>query len=179
MDAALFCQIFFSLGTVIDVGGPLIPSFREYIMEYGSRSTTPSTSITSRTTSRQKSFPRVLKLIGSFQVPHTWFTHYYIISVASSIFWAFQIYTQGFAFDFLASCSKSRPATMTVNQVLLAWSLMMAQGTRRLYESVAFTKPSQSQMWAGLWVIGMAFYLFMGISVWIEGIGWFTALIVV
>jgi 3-oxo-5-alpha-steroid 4-dehydrogenase 3 len=167
MDPARLCQIFFSLGTAVDVSGPLIPPFREYIMNYGSRSTT-STSTSSRR--HQNTFARLLEYIGSFQVPHTWFTHYYVISVASSVFWAVQISTQGTAFEFLASISKSRPATMTANQVFLAWLLMTIQGTRRLYESIAFTKPSQSKMWVGTWIIGMAFYVFMGISVWIEGI---------
>lgn len=60
---------------------------------------------------------------------------------------------------------------MTVNQLTLSWTLMALQGSRRLYESFTLTKPSQSKMWVGLWAIGIAYYLFMGISVWIEGIG--------
>ena len=65
---------------------------------------------------------------------------------------------------------------MTEGQIFLVWMLMAIQGTRRLYESIVFTKPSQSKMWAGMWVIGMAFYVFMGISIWVEGIGWFPGL---
>jgi 3-oxo-5-alpha-steroid 4-dehydrogenase 3 len=172
MDVALLCQIFFSLGTTIDVGGPMIPPFRKYIMNYGPRST-DSTSIPSKFASHQGKIASLLEYVGSFQVPHTWFTHYYVISVASSVFWAFQIYVHGTAFELLASFSTPRPATMTADQVFLAWLLMAIQGTRRLYESITFTKPSQSKMWAGMWIIGMAFYVFMGISVWIEGIGWF------
>ncbi|KAE9379211.1 3-oxo-5-alpha-steroid 4-dehydrogenase-like protein [Stipitochalara longipes BDJ] len=163
MDPALFCQIFYCLGTVIDVGGPLIPSFREYIMNYGSRSITSTES----GSSRQSTLARLLKYVGSFQVPHTWFAHYYVLSVASSVFWAIQIFTQGAAFEFLASFSKSKPAT-TANQAFMAWLLMAIQGTRRLYECIAFVKPTQSKMWAGMWIIGMAFYVCMGISVWIE-----------
>lgn len=172
MDVALLCQIFFSLGTAIDVGGPMIPPFRKYIMNYGPRSTI-STSIPSKSASHQSKIVSVLECVGSFQVPHKWFTHYYVISVASSVFWAFQIYVHGTAFELIASFSKPRPAAMTADQVFLAWLLMAIQGTRRLYESIAFTKPSQSKMWAGMWIIGMAFYVFMGISVWIEGIGLF------
>jgi 3-oxo-5-alpha-steroid 4-dehydrogenase 3 len=170
MDPALFCQIFFSLGTAVDVGGTLVPPFRECIMDYGSRSTFSSSgpSMGERPQSRTTKF---LEYVGSFQVPHTWFTHYYVVSVASSIFWALQIYRDGTAFEFLASLSYSRPATMTVNQVFLAWLCMEIQGARRLYESIVFTKSSQSKMWAGLWMIGIAFYVFIGISVWIEGIG--------
>jgi len=170
MDPALFCQIFFGLGTVVDVGGTLIPPFREYIMNYGSRSTF-STSGPSTPKCPQSKITRLLEHIGSFQVPHAWFTHYYVVSVSSSVFWALQIYIGGTAFEFLASLSDSRNATMTVGQVFLAWLFMAIQGARRLYESMVFTKPSQSKMWAGLWMIGIAFYVCIGVSVWIEGIG--------
>jgi 3-oxo-5-alpha-steroid 4-dehydrogenase 3 len=169
MDPALFCQIFYSIGTAIDVGGPLISPFREYIMNYGFRSNTSTAS----GSSRQITFTTVLEYIGSFRVPHTWFTHYYLISVASSVFWVIQIFTQGMAFEFLASFSKPRSETMSVDQAFLAWLLMAIQGTRRLYECITFMKPTQSKMWAGTWIIGMAFYVCMGISVWIEGIGLF------
>ena len=94
-----------------------------------------------------------------------------MVSVSSSVFWALQIYIGGTAFEFLASLSDSRNATMTVGQVFLAWLFMAIQGARRLYESMVFTKPSQSKMWAGLWMIGIAFYVCIGVSVWIEGIG--------
>jgi 3-oxo-5-alpha-steroid 4-dehydrogenase 3 len=165
MDPALLCRIFFSLGTAVAIGGTIIPPFREHIMNYGPRSTT-STTISEQ---HKTKITRFLEYVGSFQVLHAWFTHYYVVSVASSVFWAHQIYTHGTAFKFLASLSESRPATMTLNQVFLAWLFMAVQGVRRLYESIVFTKQSQSRMWAGLWIIGIAFYVFMGISVWIEG----------
>ncbi|PQE16092.1 3-oxo-5-alpha-steroid 4-dehydrogenase protein [Rutstroemia sp. NJR-2017a WRK4] len=59
---------------------------------------------------------------------------------------------------------------MSVNQVALAWTLMALQGGRRLYESLTLTKPSESKMWVGLWGIGIAYYIAIGVSVWIEGI---------
>jgi 3-oxo-5-alpha-steroid 4-dehydrogenase 3 len=60
---------------------------------------------------------------------------------------------------------------MTLNQVVLAWSFMALQGTRRLYESITLAKPSKAKMWVGLWVIGVAYYIVMGIAVWVEGLG--------
>lgn len=169
MDPAILCQLFFGLGTAVSIGGTLIPQFRKEIMNYGPRSTlskppTPSEGTTSN-------FNKVLEFVASFQVPHAWFTHYYVVSVASSIFWAFQIYKRGVAFEYVASLSNSTTSTMTVNQVVLAWSFMTIQGVRRLYESIIFTKQSQSKMWAGLWIIGIGFYVFMGVSVWIDGTG--------
>lgn len=167
MDPSSLCKAFFFLGAAVDIGGTLIPSFREQIMNYGSRGTNPSAS--SKDQKKQPS--NLLEYVASIQVPHVWFTQYYVVSVASSIFWGYQIYTRGRAFEFLASYSQPQSDTMTVNQVVLAWSFMVFQGARRLYESLTLTKPSQSKMWFGLWIIGIAYYVFVGISVWIEGIG--------
>ncbi|KAK2630228.1 hypothetical protein QTJ16_001048 [Diplocarpon rosae] len=166
MDPSLLCKTFFLLGTAVDIGGTLNPSFREQIMNYGSRGTTPST-----TAKEQKKQPLSLfKYVASIQVPHTWFAHYYVVSVLSSIFWGYQIYNRGSAFKLLATYAQPKPTTMSVNQVILAWALMAFQGSRRLYECITLTRPSQSRMWAGLWLIGIAYYAVMGVSVWIEGV---------
>ncbi|KAH7412374.1 3-oxo-5-alpha-steroid 4-dehydrogenase-like protein [Cadophora sp. MPI-SDFR-AT-0126] len=162
MDPSLLCKAFFCFGTAVDIGGTLFPSFREYIMTYGSRGTDSHIS--------KSQSQSLFHFIASIQVPHTWFTHYYVVSVASSIFWAIQIYSHGPVFEFLASYSRPKDS-MTVNQVFLAWLMMAFQGTRRLYESLTLAKSSQSQMWIGLWLIGIAYYAFIGVSVWIEGAG--------
>jgi 3-oxo-5-alpha-steroid 4-dehydrogenase 3 len=167
MDPGLLCKAFFALGTAVDLGGTLIPSFRQQIMNYGSRGSTPSTKSQE---AQQSQLAKLFNIVASFQVPHTWFTHYYLVSVASSIFWGVQIFTRGPAFEYLASQTPETASWMTVNQVFLAWFFMTLQGTRRLYESITLTKPSQSKMWVGLWLLGIAYYIFMGISVWVEGI---------
>jgi len=165
MDPAQLCKIFFGIGTAVDLGGTLIPPFRERIMNYGSRGTN------SKTSEPETKTANLLDYIASLEVPHTWFTHYYAVSTGSSVFWAHQILTRGQAFKLLAAYSRpTTSASMTANQVLLAWSMMSVQGTRRLYESITLTKPSKSKMWIGLWAIGIAYYLAIGITVWIEGI---------
>lgn len=168
MDPALICKVFFTLGTAVDLAGPLIPSFRRQIMNYGSRGIDISHPEPKSTKNQLRN---LFDQIASFQVPHTWFTHYYILSVASSLFWGFQILTNGRILQFLASCSSEHHSAMTLSQVYIAWFMMAFQGLRRLYESLSLTKPSQSKMWAGLWILGLAFYAVMGVSVWIEGIG--------
>lgn len=168
MELSFLCRAFFGLGAVVSIGGILLPSFRTHIMNYGSRSTTITTS-SSKPKESKDFIDRILRVVGSVQIPHSWFTHYYVVSVLSSCFWGYQIYTRGTVFKFLASHSH-QGTNMTVNHVVLAWTLMLAQGIRRLYESLTLTKPSQSKMWVGLWVIGMGYYIFIGIAVWIEGI---------
>lgn len=162
MDAALLCKLFFYLGATVDIGGTLIPSFREKIMNYGSRSTTSH---------RPPSSSSLFEYVASIQVPHTWFTHYYIVSVLSSMFWGYQIYTRGPVLGFLASHAHPETSKVTANQALLGWLFMAIQGSRRLHESITLTKSSRSTMWFGLWLVGMAYYVVMGTSVWIEGAG--------
>lgn len=80
---------------------------------------------------------------------------------------------QGAAVKALASysSSKSPEKSMSKEQVLLAWSLMVVQGLRRLYESVTLAKPSSAKMWFVHWFLGIAFYIAVGMAVWIEGVG--------
>ena len=60
---------------------------------------------------------------------------------------------------------------MSIDQIVLTWSLMSIQGVRRLLESSLLAKSSESKMWFVHWLLGIAFYLAVGISVWIEGAG--------
>lgn len=60
---------------------------------------------------------------------------------------------------------------MAMEQVFLAWSLMAVQGLRRLCESITLVKPSSAKMWFVHWFVGIAFYLAVGVAVWIEGVG--------
>lgn len=173
MDAALLCKVYFTIGAALSVGGVLVPSFRKKIMNYGSRGTERDQRKNKTSTDAKAKTASPLDSIANFQVPHLWFTHFYVASVASSIFWAYQILTHGIVFEFLvAHADVSAVASkMTINQVFLAWLFMALQGARRLYESITLAKTSQSTMWVGLWLIGIAYYIFMGISVWIEGLG--------
>jgi len=177
MDPALLCKIFFSLGTVVDLGGTLIPSFRTKIMNYGSRNTAPSKP--AKAPGSQSYLSTIFDRLASVQVPHTWFIHYYIVSVLSSLFWGFQICTSGRVLRFMVSHTQHSTPGMTFNQVALAWTFMMLQGIRRLYECRTLTKPSRSKMWIGLWALGILYYVFMGISVWIEGTGKYSVLLTV
>lgn len=115
----------------------------------------------------------LLDYLATYQVPHSYFTHFYIVAVMSSVFWGVQILVKGTAVRALASysLSKSPEKSMTMEQVFLAWSLMAVQGVRRLYESITLVKPSSAKMWFMHWFIGIAFYLAVGVAVWIEGVG--------
>lgn len=104
------------------------------------------------------------------QVPHEWFLHFYVVSVLASCFWLFQYLIDGSFLSQITSGANVDPrASMKFSQVCLAWFLMLAQGSRRLYECVTFGKKSSSQMWVGHYVVGILYYLFISAAVWIEG----------
>ena len=66
---------------------------------------------------------------------------------------------------------------MTFEQVKIVWLMMVAQGGRRLYESLVLvdweefgTNKKMSMMFGGHWVMGMAFYVATSVAFWVEGI---------
>lgn len=120
-----------------------------------------------------KNLKWVLERLDAMQVPHGWFQHFYIISVFSSLFWGLQILAKGSMLETL--CQSVGPSIqakgMTVDQVVLTWSLVTIQGVRRLLETSFLIQPSGSKMWFVHWLLGIAFYLALGVSCWIEGAG--------
>lgn len=116
-----------------------------------------------------------LDLAANLQVSHTWFLHFYAVSLLSSTFWAYQILTGGVFFRLIAENERSASAdpkqSMSIDQLALVWSLMTLQAVRRLWESIMMAKPSASKMFLAHWLLGLIFYLGMGITIWIEGAG--------
>jgi 3-oxo-5-alpha-steroid 4-dehydrogenase 3 / polyprenol reductase len=173
IDPAQICRAFFILATAATITANSIPQLQKAWVVYGSRrlkaTSTDDTSPQHCSKSQSQTF---LDYVDGFQVPHSWFTSFYITSVASSIFWAFQITTRGLVFRFLATHSTQLGGTqarMTNNQVVITWAIMALQGTRRFYESISLSKPSEAKMSILAWAVGVAFYLGVGLSVWVEG----------
>lgn len=111
--------------------------------------------------------------LGAIRVPHTWFQHFYLVSVLSSLFWGLQILAKGSAFETLCQSIEhnTQAKGMTTDQVVLSWSLVTTQGVRRLLETSLLARSSESKMWFIHWLVGIAFYLAIGIACWIEGAG--------
>ena len=121
----------------------------------------------------------ILGALASFMsrpVPHGWFLHYYTTSVGLSIFWGLQLATRGRVFRSVAELGglipKCTSDSMFTSQVWLVWGLMAFQGARRLTETIAFSKPSHSTMPVFIYIVGIAYYVFVSVAVWIEGRGW-------
>lgn len=183
LDPSLLLQAFFilSASTVLLLNS--IPAVRARYIAYGSRAIPVKNSDQCQhetnkpaeklNANASKTLEWLLERLDAIQVPHRWFQHFYIISVCSSLFWGVQILAKGSVLEML--CRSVRPNTqtngMTVDQVVLTWSLVTVQGIRRLLETSFPVKSSRSKMWFVHWLLGIAFYLALGVSCWIEGAG--------
>ena len=115
----------------------------------------------------------ILERIVTYQVPHSNFTHFYIVSIVSSLFWGSQILIKGVAIKAISDHGIPRKtvSTMSMEQVNLLWSLMLIHSCRRLYECICVAAPSTSTMPLTHYILGLLFYLGAPVAIWIEGTG--------
>ena len=161
------CQAFYMLASTVILGIDLLPrDLRSALMDYGARQKEPSQR-------EEEKGKNALAYFMSFtEVPHSWFLHFYVLSVACSAFWAMQFLTRGRIMETVAQAQlRGGETSMEIEQVYVAWTLMALQGTRRLYESMFVTRPGSSPMSSIHWALGLAYYATMGVSVWVEGSG--------
>ncbi|KAI0887392.1 uncharacterized protein GGS22DRAFT_108816 [Annulohypoxylon maeteangense] len=169
INPATYCQLFYVLAAATVLAIAATPeSIQSLLTRYGARSSAEN--------GRDKRAGNGLLVKATSwatsvgKVPHSWFIHFYILSVTCSAFWAVQFLQHGSIMDFIVrNQASSERSSMTINQVILAWLLMSLQGVRRLYEYLAVLRPSPSKMWVVHWLLGAAFYFCTNISVWVEG----------
>ncbi|OTB20572.1 hypothetical protein K445DRAFT_50743 [Daldinia sp. EC12] len=173
MSPAAYCQLFYVLAAATVLGIAAAPeSIQRLLTQYGARTTTAGTS--NEKEGRKANNGPLVNIISWVtsvgKVPHSWFIHFYILSVSCSVFWAAQFLSHGKILESIVRNQvRSEETSMSLNQVIIAWALMSLQGARRLYESVALLRPSPSKMWVVHWLLGVAYYFCTSISIWIEG----------
>jgi 3-oxo-5-alpha-steroid 4-dehydrogenase 3 / polyprenol reductase len=186
LSPAVICQLFYVFGAVTVLAIAAMPdSVRRLLAEYGARTSAGNASSISAASSRSNSDESgreidgtvtglLVSLIASItsasKVPHSWFIHFYILSLSCTIFWAVQFATNGSIVGSIVRSQSSKTTTsMTLEQVVLVWLLMGLQGARRLYEYLAVLGPSSSRMWVIHWLLGNSFYLCTSVAVWVDG----------
>ncbi|KAJ5713765.1 uncharacterized protein N7483_010946 [Penicillium malachiteum] len=171
MDPIDLLRAFFILAAATTFSVSIPSALRARFLVYGPRATPTPTSESRDANSKPPSASPLLDYLATWQVPHSYFTQFYVASVLSSVFWAFQLAFRGNVFQFIATrlSKEHTEQSMTLTQVLICWILLAIQGSRRLWECYKFAKPSTSQMWVFHWIVGLAFYLGAGIAIWIEG----------
>lgn len=146
-------RAFYILSTIAILTARLVPSSRDRFLAYGPRDP-PAHGAEYNVGKKAPVGIQLLDYVAILKVPHSWFSHFYMVSVISSIgcLVAFQtgIYV------------KSHAASR------LCCILMLIQGSRRLIECLFLTKPSESRMWIGHYAIGLAFYIVTNVAIWIE-----------
>ena len=151
-------------------------SLRSRFLAYGPRAASGSISTASAPPRSQNPSTKsqgFLDYLATWQVPHSYFTHFYVASVLSSVFWVAQLLSRGVVFEAIASrvSEDHQNHSMSLTQLVICCALLAVQGSRRLWECFVFSKPSSSQMWFMHWLLGLGFYLAAGVAIWIEGSG--------
>ncbi|KAI5236851.1 hypothetical protein E4T42_09347 [Aureobasidium subglaciale] len=159
LDLVIFLRTSFLLAAIAALLTHIVPSLRTRFLAYGSRQNGQQPS---------KLSANPLDALATLQVPHGWFGSFYVVSTLCSFIWFSQILLDQSLWRNLAVLTTFNKS-MTLDQVIVTWVLMLLQGVRRLYESLEFTKPSSARMWIGHWALGMWFYASMSVAVWIEG----------
>ncbi|GKT43911.1 polyprenol reductase 1 [Colletotrichum spaethianum] len=176
LTPAQWCQVFFGVSSATVLAIQAIPKAAQHLLlDYGARSPASTDDQSKEAAGPQGSnvFNDIVKAVTSVgQIPHSWFIHFYVASVAGSAFWAWQYLQGGSAITSIAAQQAASGApSMSFEQTVLVWALMALQGGRRLYECLFVMKPGSSKMWFIHWLLGLGFYLCMSVSVWIDGSG--------
>ncbi|KAK2004885.1 3-oxo-5-alpha-steroid 4-dehydrogenase [Colletotrichum falcatum] len=170
---AQWCQIFFGISSASVLAIQMVPKAAQHLLlDYGARSPVNTGDQAKESAGSKESnvFIDVVSVVASAgQIPHSWFMHFYVASIASSAFWAWQHLQGGSVITSLtAQQAASGTPSVSFEQTVLVWALMALQGGRRLYECLFVMKPGSSKMWFVHWLLGLGFYLCMGVSVWVD-----------
>ncbi|KAH0443399.1 3-oxo-5-alpha-steroid 4-dehydrogenase [Colletotrichum camelliae] len=175
LSPAQWCQIFFGLSSAAVLATQVIPKAAQHaILDYGARSPGGTDDQTKGDgPPATNMFNDLVKAFASIgQIPHAWFMHFYVASIAGSAFWAFEYLRDGPFLKLIAARqAQSASPAMSLEQTILIWALMALQASRRLYECFFVMKPGSSKMWFVHWLLGLGFYLCMSVSVWVDGSG--------
>ncbi|KAI0871884.1 hypothetical protein GGS24DRAFT_39135 [Hypoxylon argillaceum] len=182
LSPAEICQLFYVLSAAAVLALAALPdTAKQLLTQYGARSS--DATLAQAPTRGHKDTGgepddsntgylfRVISCLASVgRVPHSWFIHFYILSLSCTLFWAIQFVTHGKMLELIVKnqCAKTT-SSMTLSQVVLAWFFMGLQGARRLYEYLVVLRPSSSRMWIVHWLLGNVFYLCTSVSIWVEG----------
>ncbi|TGZ79155.1 hypothetical protein EX30DRAFT_397306 [Ascodesmis nigricans] len=166
-DAPQLLQLAFTFAAASVILINAIPPFQRRFIPYG-KVATPAGDASSSPPPSTNPISKLLDLLATFTVPHSYFEHFYIAGILSSLFWAWQIFTHGPVYQFLAARCPTGNG-MSIHQVALVWLCFLAQLIRRFYECRFIQKKGTSRMWITHYLLGIAFYVLMSTAIWIEG----------
>jgi 3-oxo-5-alpha-steroid 4-dehydrogenase 3 len=175
ISPAQWCQIFYALAAAGVLVTAAVPrEARSLLADYGARKTPVQQKGQQKIKSEETGQDWLVKLVAAVtswgQVPHSWFSAFYGLSVGCSIFWLVQFLGNGSMLRAIASRQAEAPEpSATTAQVAEVWGMMLLQGARRVYEHAVVMKPSKSTIWFVHWFLGLGFYLVLSVAIWVEG----------
>ncbi len=130
---------------------PAVPALGRRFVAYGARAPPQAARPGRRRGKAETVLARLLDSAAGLRLPHRYFAHFYLVSVASSAFWAWRL-----------------ALWRAGAQLRLVWALMLLQGVRRLLETCAYPASTTSSMWFAHWLMGLLFYAVTNVAVWVE-----------
>ncbi|KIW45653.1 uncharacterized protein PV06_04025 [Exophiala oligosperma] len=181
LDLIIWCtRSFYILSTVTIIAVRLIPDLKDRFLFYGARDvqdhTYPRHHQHHQHHHNQQQQPpsllsQLLDHVKTWKVPHSWFIHFYILSLLLSTISIVMIIITTTTTTTLSSSSHLNIFTSTTTNTspLLCSFLMFIQSSRRLLECFFLTTTkSTSRMWIGHYFIGLAFYFFINLAIYVE-----------
>lgn len=152
----------------------LTPALHDRFLAYGARQDHKRVDEDRNALNQRKrsSITEILDYTTTFTVPHSWFTHFYVVSTCSALFWTTVLSTDLIRDSSTVWSHYKDNITHTPNY----WHykargcvlFMLLHSVRRLYECVYIAKPSRSRMWIGHYLVGIAFYLVTNVAIWVD-----------
>ena len=169
LDIVTFVRAFYLLSALAILAVRFVPPLKDRFLDYGARERQSRRDARSDTSST--SILKVLDLLARLTVSHNRFTDFYILSLLCVAFWVSQIYVDGAFVRLLYRSVPTSSDGSSVTRAAVCFLLFAIHSLRRLYECLTLSKErSSSSMWIGHYAIGLAFYFFTNLAVFVEHI---------
>jgi 3-oxo-5-alpha-steroid 4-dehydrogenase 3 / polyprenol reductase len=165
-DVLILVRAFYLLAALSIIIVRFIPSLRDRFLDYGARSNTEH----ARQAANEPSglVARLLDWTAQVKVPHARFSDFYAFLFLCLAFWASQLSGIGLYGRYLQSGIDLDPCPFESPRTTICFLALTIQSLRRYYECITLSKQSNASMWIGHYLIGLAFYFFITIAVWVE-----------
>ena len=168
LDLVFLVRAFYLSSALVILSVRLVPPLQHRFLDYGARQTARKMDSSSNVS--PPLLARIFDIVAQVKVSHTRFSDFYILSLLCLAFWVSQISTDGAIITRLGmSAHDTDHESTAAYRTGLGFLLFTIQSLRRLYECLSLSNgPSSSTMWIGHYLIGLSFYFFTNIALFIE-----------
>jgi 3-oxo-5-alpha-steroid 4-dehydrogenase 3 / polyprenol reductase len=165
-DLLILVRAFYLLAALSIIIVRFVPSLRDRFLDYGARSNIEHTRHASNAPSGLVA--RLLDWIAQVKVPHARFSDFYLFLFICTTFWAYQLHDSGSYVRSMQSGFNLNVCPVQSTRIAICFLALTIQSLRRYYECITLSKQSNASMWIGHYLIGLAFYFFITIAIWLE-----------